>query len=83
MGVGDYQCFGTAGMPAASVVVLNFTSEATSAWLTPALLSAGAILLFIGTLYYLKAINRHPAWAFLAFLSLPGLLLLALLEDIP
>ncbi|HET6572710.1 MAG TPA: hypothetical protein VFG68_03840 [Fimbriiglobus sp.] len=42
---------------------------------------AGTVLLMIGLAYYAMAKGRSPWWCLLGFLSLVGLLGLALLED--
>ena len=48
----------------------------------------GLILVFIGTAlfilglgYYARAKGRHPAWCLMGFLSIIGLIVLALLKD--
>lgn len=41
----------------------------------------GTVLLMIGLAFYAKAKARHPVWCLFAFLSLIGLLVLALLKD--
>jgi hypothetical protein len=45
------------------------------------LILIGTALLLVGFVYYAKAKGRHPAWSLLGFLSLIGLLILALLKD--
>ncbi len=45
------------------------------------MLLVGSVLLLTGFAYYAKAKGRHPAWCLLAFLSIIGLLFLALLKD--
>ena len=41
----------------------------------------GTAFLMVGLVFYAKAKGRHPAWCLFAFLSLIGLLVLALLKD--
>lgn len=42
---------------------------------------SGTALLIVGLVFYAKAKGRHPAWCLFAFLSIIGLLVLALLKD--
>ena len=41
----------------------------------------GTVLLVVGLALYAKAKRRHWAWGFVGLLSLPGFLVLGLLED--
>lgn len=41
----------------------------------------GTVLLLVGFAFYAKAKGRHPAWCLMAFLSIIGLIVLALLKD--
>lgn len=41
----------------------------------------GSIFLLIGLMYYAKAKGRNPAWSLLGFLSIIGIIILALLPD--
>lgn len=41
----------------------------------------GTLLLLVGLAFYAKAKGRHPAWCLMAFLSIIGLIVLALLKD--
>lgn len=45
------------------------------------ILLCGTILLMAGLAFYAKAKGRHPAWCLFAFLSIIGLIVLALLKD--
>lgn len=44
-------------------------------------LVVGTALLLVGLAYYAKAKGQHPAWCLMAFLSVIGLIVLALLKD--
>ena len=54
---------------------------ATADMAAAAALGVGTILLLIGLAFYAKAKGRHPAWCLMAFLSLIGFIVLALLQD--
>ena len=47
----------------------------------PLIVIPGTVLLMIGLAYYAKAKGRHPAWCLMGFLSIIGLIILALLKD--
>ena len=53
----------------------------TTAGIGLAVSLVGTVLLLIGLAFYAKAKGRHPAWCLMAFLSLIGLIVLALLKD--
>lgn len=55
------------------------TEAMAAAGLAAALL--GTVLLMVGLAYYAKAKGRHPAWCLMAFLSIIGLIVLAVLKD--
>ena len=57
------------------------TGEGEITSLGALLVLIGTALLLVGLVFYAKAKGRHPAWSLFAFLSLIGLLILALLKD--
>ncbi len=46
-----------------------------------ALIYLGVLLLMLGLAYYAKAKGRNPAWCLLGFLSIIGMIILAVLKD--
>ena len=50
-------------------------------WEMDALTLTGTVILLVGFYYYTKAKGRNPAWCLMAFLSIIGLLVLAMLKD--
>ncbi len=62
------------------MISMIWESEAL-VWLGSVCALGGMAMLFVGFVYYLKAKQQHPAWALTAFLSLIGIICMALLKD--
>ena len=72
------------GMIAQIAAIVISKGDAEKSFETPlaaALLIVGTILAFIGFGYYAKAKGCTMAWGLVAFIGLPGLLVLSILKD--
>lgn len=74
-------CFGIPGiiLQIGGRFIGGSTMELTA--LNGVVILTGTALLIIGLSYYAKAKGRHSAWCLMAFLSIIGLIVLALLKD--
>ncbi len=75
------------GIPAVAIQVTGFIAWRLSTgtgWMALGmfLIVLGVAVFTIGLAFYAKAKGRHPAWCITGFLSLPGLIALATLNDL-